>query len=500
VLLALSFPKFGYSAFGWVALAPLLFALVRSNASGWRGFRLGLASGAFYFAGTLYWTSAVVETFGGVNPVLSVAAAGMLVAVLALFPGLFAGITAIVCRALGAQGLLVAPAIWVATELLRGLFLGGFPWELLGNSQVSVIPVVQIASVVGVYGVSALVALVSASLAYAALDRGREGIAVVGAAALLLAIIAIWGAVRVRDGGLLKQGEPIRVALVQGNIAQEQKWDATRAEGILKTYLSMTREAARRGATLVLWPESATPFFFEYEPAGQNAITSLVRSTGITLLLGSDQYEPGTPPRYYNAAFMLRPDGTTAAVYRKIHLVPFGEYIPLKRLLFFVAPLVEGASDFSPGNDVTLLPVGRHLMSTAICYEVVYPRLSGEATRKGSQLLSTITNDAWYGTSSAPHQHFTQAAMRAVEQGRYLIRAANTGISGIIDPYGRVAARSDIFVPTTIEGQVRFLDGLTIYGRTGDVFAYACALLTCLAWLACARRARATRFGVSSQT
>ncbi len=473
-------------------------AVVREPVSGWRGFRLGLISGAFYFAGTLYWTSTVVETFGGVNPILSIAAAGMLVAVLALFTGLFSGITAVACRAIGPQGLLIAPAVWVATELLRSVFLGGFPWELLGYSQVGVIPIVQLASVTGVYGVSALVCLVSASLAYVALDRGREGIAVAGAAALLVAIVAIWGAARVDGGRLMKQGESIKVALIQGNIAQEQKWDSSRAEGILNRYLSMTQAAASHGARLVLWPESATPFLFEYEMVGQSRITSLVKATGITLLLGSDQFEPGTRPRYYNAAFMLRPDGTTAAVYRKIHLVPFGEFIPLKRLLFFVAPLVEGSSDFSPGTDVTLLPVGQHRMSTAICYEVVYPPLAGEAARKGSQLLSTITNDAWYGSSSAPFQHFTQAAMRAVEQGRFLIRSANTGISGIIDPYGRVVVQSTLFVQTTIEGEARFLDGLTFYGRTGDVFAYACALLTLAAWIACARRARGSGFGVSS--
>ncbi len=473
--------------------------MVRSSSSGWRGFRLGLVTGAFYFAGTLYWTSTVVETFGGVNPVLSVAAAGMLIAVLSLFPGLFAGVASVLCRALGAQGLLVAPAIWVSTELLRGIVLGGFPWELLGYSQVGVIPVVQIASVTGVYGVSALVCLVSAALAHLAIDRAREGIASAGAAALLVAVVAIWGAVRVHDGSLARHGDPIKVALIQGNVEQEQKWDPSRAEGILKTYLSMTQEAAARGASLIIWPESATPFLYEHEMAGQARIASLVRSAGITLLFGSDQFEPGNPPRYYNAAFMLRPDGTTAAVYRKIHLVPFGEFIPLKRLLFFAAPLVEGSSDFSPGTDVTLLPVGRHWISTAICYEVVYPRLVGEAARKGSELLTTITNDAWYGTSSAPHQHFSQAAMRAVEQGRYLVRSANTGISGIIDPYGHVLQRSAIFVPATVEGDVRFLDGLTLYGRIGDAFAYGCVLLAAASWIAALRWSRRARFGVSSR-
>jgi apolipoprotein N-acyltransferase len=151
---------------------------------------------------------------------------------------------------------------------------------------------------------------------------------------------------------------------------------------------------------------------------------------------------------------------------------------------------VEAVSDFSPGKDPAVLPVGSHLMSTAICYEVVYPDLVAAFTDRGSQLLSTITNDAWYGRTSAPHQHFWQAAVRAVEQGRYLVRAANTGVSGIVDPYGRVVARSNVFERTVIEGDVRFIQGRTLYGRTGDVFAWACVALTLLVVFATWRAAR----------
>ena len=171
----------------------------------------------------------------------------------------------------------------------------------------------------------------------------------------------------------------------------------------------------------------------------------LVRELRVPLLLGSDEIEPGDPPKNYNSAFMLDPAGATAAVYRKIHLVPFGEYVPFQRLLFFVGPLVEAVSAFSPGTRVTMLPVEGHMVSTAICYEVTYPALQREAVRQGSEMLTTITNDAWYGESSAAFQHFEMAAMRAIEQGRYLVRSANTGISGIIDPYGRVLIRTSLF-------------------------------------------------------
>jgi apolipoprotein N-acyltransferase len=176
-----------------------------------------------------------------------------------------------------------------------------------------------------------------------------------------------------------------------------------------------------------------------------------------------------------------------------MHLVPFGEYVPLRRALFFVAPLVEGVSDFSAGEDLTLLPVEGHPVSVAICYEVVFPHLVRDAVRRGSQLLVTLTNDAWYGTSSAPFQHFEQARLRAIEQGRYLVRAANTGISGVVDPYGRVVTRSALFEPRALVGQVRFLEGLTVYGTIGDSLAWACAAVSLWLLLSGRRSAPAYR-------
>jgi apolipoprotein N-acyltransferase len=176
-----------------------------------------------------------------------------------------------------------------------------------------------------------------------------------------------------------------------------------------------------------------------------------------------------------------------------MHLVPFGEYVPFKRLLFFAAPLVEAAGDFSPGETLTVFTVPGGTVSTAICYEVVFPELARGAVLGGSRLLSTITNDAWYGRSSAPWQHFDQARMRAIEQGRYLVRAANTGISGIIDPYGRVIRRSALFETAVVTGDVRFLDWLTVYARMGDAFVWACLVLSVVVSVWPARSGRAPR-------
>jgi apolipoprotein N-acyltransferase len=328
--------------------------------------------------------------------------------------------------------------------------------------------------------VSALVALVGASLSYFVVSRSRGAIAVLGTVAAIMLTTVLWGNHRLNTGTLTREGTSVRVGLIQGNIPQDQKWDASYATSILNTYLAMTRAAAGQGAQLVIWPESSKPFPFEEDRAAGDRIRQLVKQTGIELLLGSDQIEHSSPPKYYNAAFLIRKDGVVAGVYRKMHLVPFGEFVPLKNLLFFVGPLVEQAGEFNPGASMVMLPTAYGTISTAICYEIVFPGLIRGAVLQGSELLTTITNDAWYGHSSAPYQHFLQASMRAIEQGRYLARSANTGISGIVDPYGRVLFQSGIFERTTIVHDVRMLNGRTVYGTIGDACAYACAVLTLL--------------------
>jgi apolipoprotein N-acyltransferase len=355
--------------------------------------------------------------------------------------------------------------------------------------------VAQLASVLGVYGLSALVALVSAAAAYVLVGSSGRGWAALGGAVVLVAASAAWGQWRLTRSDLLQGGRPVRVAVLQGNIAQEDKWNPALRDVITDRYITMTRQALARGATFILWPESSTPFYFEHDLVRGAAIRRLAREGGATLLIGSDQVEPmkavegRTAPadRYYNAAFLVRPDGQVGAVYRKMHLVPFGEYVPAKRLLFFVGPIVEAVSDFSAGTDAVLLPVGDHLASTAICYEVIYGSLIRRFVRAGSELLTTITNDAWYGESSAAYQHWDQAAMRAIEGGRFLARAANTGISGFVDPYGRVLEKSALFEEALLVQDLRFITATTIYGRIGDLVAWLSLLLTAAALLAARR-------------
>jgi apolipoprotein N-acyltransferase len=262
----------------------------------------------------------------------------------------------------------------------------------------------------------------------------------------------------------------------------------------------MSRQALALGAQFIMWPESATPLPLEQDIVGGAAIRRLAVESNVTLLVGSDQIEPikAAPgvekqeSRYYNAAFLVRPDGKVGAVYRKMHLVPFGEYVPLQSVLFFAGPIIGAVAEFSsftPGEVPVLLPVGDHMASTAICYEVIYPNLIRRFVRDGSELLTTITNDAWYARSSAAYQHWDQASMRAIEQGRYLARAANTGISGFVDPYGRVMAKTALFEPAVVVEDVRFLKDRTIYNRIGDLVAWLSLALTATALLS-SRRAK----------
>ncbi len=454
-----------------------------------RAFLLGLTTGFVYFLGTIYWTGTVVSTFGGLAAPVAALAAVLLALYMALFPAIAALMTSRLVNRSGAPALLVAPAAWVATEFFRGYLFGGFPWVPLGNSQVTVLPVVQLASVFGVYGLSALVSFVSAALAYALLTTGRQRIAAVGAIVVVLGAVAGWGTWRIADGSLTREGTPLRVGLVQGNIPQDQKWKSGEARRIFTTYIAMTRDVVKRGAELVMWPESSTPFMFEEDEGGESALRALARELRVPMLFGSDQVDRSRSPlRLYNAAFMVTPDGDTAAVYRKIHLVPFGEFIPFKGVASFVSPLVDSLGEFAPGDAMVMLPVGSHLISTAICYEVVYPTLVRQAVEGGSELLTTITNDAWYGQSSAPYQHFEMASMRAIEQGRYLARAANTGISGVVDPYGRIVRQSSIFEQVGLVEEVRLLTGRTVYSRIGDAIAYLSIALVAAALIMVRRR------------
>jgi apolipoprotein N-acyltransferase len=305
VLLVLSFPQFGHPALAWAALAPLLVALSGSSSSMprqpgptlSRAFLLGLTTGVIYFAGTLYWITGVMATYGGLHTWVAVLLNAALIAYLALYPAIFAVVVRRAILSLGQIALMSAPFVWVATELGRTHVLTGFPWVLLGYSQATVLPIAQAASLFGVYGVSALVVSVAAAGALVAVSgRSRRGLVSVALIAILVLGTSIWGAARVAADSMNRLGEPITVGLIQGNVDQGLKWDPTRARDIFQDYLRMTRQAIADGAQLVVWPESSTPFYFEEDRAAADEVRSIARQFQVSILLGSDEIERGRRP------------------------------------------------------------------------------------------------------------------------------------------------------------------------------------------------------------
>jgi apolipoprotein N-acyltransferase len=395
-----------------------------------------------------------------------------MVASLAIYPALFAWLAGRSIRALGVSGVWLTPFLWVATEWLRSTIGFAFAWALLGTSQARVLPLVQSASVVGVYGLSWLVALVGAAAAAVTLSRRRVHHWGAAAVAGLLVSVVVGGAMRLRDSALLREGTVFRVGLVQGDVEQDRKWDPAFRDSILDRHLQLSRQALGLGANLVIWPESSAPFYFDVDAVLAAPFRRLAAQAQTPFLIGTDEIDRRpSGDRFYNSAVLLGADGRTHGSYRKMQLVPFGRHV--RSPLFFVGPLVKQERVIAEAQ--TYLKAWQregHRVSVAICYESVYPWIARAFVLRGSQLLATITNDAWFGRSSAAYQHFDQGAIRAVEEGRYVVRAANTGISGAVDPYGRVLTATSLFQPVALAVDVRLLDGRTFYSRFGDLIVW----------------------------
>jgi apolipoprotein N-acyltransferase len=480
-LLALSFPKFGRGFVAWIALAPLLISLHGVSAS--RALRLGYVTGAVSSLGLLYWTSSVVIAFGGLSLPVGIGVMALLCLAVALFPSLFAWLVGRWLAAFGPAALLLAPVAWVGSEILRAYTFFRFPWCLLGYSQHANLPMIQVARFTAVYGVSFLVVASGSVLAYVAVERSaaRRRAAALALAALMA---AVWLDGSTQLSRPVAASGSVRVGLVQASILQEEKWDETRAAENLARHEALTVQAASQGARLVVWPESSVPFYYDRAPDLAEELRSLARLHGAYLLFGNDDREDGAGSyRVWVGAKMLTPAGELAYRYHKIRLVPFGEYVPMQGLLTFggriAAKLVQQVADFTPGDEYSVAPIEGHKLAATICYEAIFPDLLREFPVRGAELLVNITNDGWYGRSSAPYQHFSMAVFRAVENGRYLVRAANTGITAVVDPRGRVLAQTSLFERTVLVRDVPFVSALTFYSRHGDLFGWGCLAAAC---------------------
>jgi apolipoprotein N-acyltransferase len=484
LLLVLIFPWYNVEWLAWVALVPLLMA---TRGVRWPTALLwGWSSGCVAYMGILRWIPHTMINYGGVPTLLSYGVLVLLVAYVGLYVGLFTAGWTWSLRRWPRGTVLIVPALWVSLEWIRAHALSGFPWASLGYSQYLNRPLIQVADVASVYGVSFALVLgnvVIAQLLYGTMQRRWKGMAAPCALAVVgLAGIWVYGGWRLHRTTTVTASAPahVTVAVLQGNIEQDLKWDDASREAIFSIYRNLTLEAAASGVELIVWPEAATPFFFANDRLFHARQLGLAQEAGQALLFGSPTYvRDNGRDAMYNSAFLVGPEMTVLGRYDKIHLVPFGEYIPLRRLLFFLDKLVAGIGDFRSGAAYTVMSIPQGRFGVLICFEGIFPDLVRHFVRDGAQFLVNITNDAWFGYSPASYQHLSMVVFRAVENRLPIVRAANTGISAVIDATGRLGEQTDLFVRTWIKARITpAAGGMTFYTRWGDVFAYGCMLVT----------------------
>ncbi|MBI1740042.1 MAG: apolipoprotein N-acyltransferase, partial [Candidatus Koribacter versatilis] len=437
------FPLPGLYWLSWIAVAPLLIALLRARApetlqvdaavrlapaSPWQGFVLAYACGIIWYLGTCYWVFDTMHRYGGLA--IPVALLVLMAASMheALYHGLF--------------GLLLAPFFWVAAELARTR-ISAFPWELLGYAQTGNPTLTRIATLTGVYGLSLEIMLVNSVFAAAFLvaKERRRWLLVAAFAAAILLQAGQW---------LAPPAAPTdkTALLVQTNVPAQEGWTIEYFQGTLRdlTWISLHPPGGKDGQqfNLIVWPESPSPFFLN-DASFREVVAALARQSRTWLLVGSIGVESASASsrhtsEVFNSAGLISPAGELTARYDKVHLVPFGEYVPFKSVLPFMDMLTEQVGNFARGASREPVDAGGQRLGVSICYESIFPDEAREPVRRGAGVLVNITNDGWYGDSGAWKQHLQMTQMRAVENGRWLLVGTNTGMTASVDPYGRIVA------------------------------------------------------------
>jgi apolipoprotein N-acyltransferase len=437
----------------------------------------GLLCGAVQFFVLLIWIPPVISRYGGFPAAAAWIVYLLLVAAMALYSAVCCGVTVRCMRAADERYLFLFPLIWVAAEYIRGLLIfGGFPWLLVGYSQTPHLRLIQIADLAGVYGVSFVVMWVNVCLTWGLRRRALSAWPMLSAAALLAASIG-YGHFSLRRWD---QDEPrYRAALLQGNLQFEDTEELLQWK-FQQGYLQLVNQL-RTDVDLLILPESPSPKIFQHDMQYREAMLQLARRFSLGIVLNNIAYGdvPGES-RYFNSAYFISSEGRESARYDKIHLVPFGEYVPWKGLFSFAETISKDVGGFEPGVNRVVARLNGHAANAVICFEAVFPDLVRRFVSGGSQLIINLTNDAWYGDTAAPYQHLAMARWRAVENRRYLLRAANSGISAIVEPTGAVQSSTDLLQPGICEGRFGFISEQSFYSRHGDVFVYLCVMILCL--------------------
>lgn len=497
----LVFPKANLYFLAWVAMAPLLYGLLRGRGgegelfdsegrslrpfTPWQGFLIAWVSGIVWYLGTDYWVFRVMTSFGGLHwllaaPITLAAAFGM-----GLHHAMFGLLVVLMARRSNMgnrRPLLMAPVFWVAIEFFRDR-ITGFPWNLLGGSQVDNVPFARIAQTTGVYGLSFAIMLVNCAFVAALLLVGRRRInLLISAAAAALAL----------QIGVFANPAPFaatqQAVLVQQNVPllEQPQWtpryfDQTMAD-VVKTSVDAEPRHPANSPGLIIWPESPAPFYIA-DPRLQQWLVVTAQDRNSYLVVGSlgETADVNGRPQLLNSALIMDPSGNAMGRYDKIHLVPFGEYIPFQSLLFFANKLTREVGDFGRGTQRKVFDINGTHMGVFICYESIFPNEVREFTANGAQVLINISDDLWYGESSAPGQHLQMSRMRAMENHRWLLLATNNGTTASIDPFGRIVKQAQRNVRTALLAPYAPENESTFYSRYGDVFAWICVVISCLA-------------------
>ncbi len=498
LLLVLSFPKIDFYLFAWVALLPLLVFLYGKDKK--TAFTAGFLFGIVYFFGTTYWIYYALNKFGSIPFVPSLLIVLLLSLYLSLYTALFAVLYSSYIRKSNLPVMFIAPVFWTVFEFLRSYAFTGFPWSSLGYSQYKFLIFIQAADVIGVYGISFLLVAFNGAAADILLRKQRKterplySLVPTVSGFIILTIVLIttfsYGLYKLskeRDGAVIK------AAIVQGNIEQDKKWEPVYQKEVIETYKELSVDASTKfNPDIIVWPETAVPFYFGKDIELTALLTDFQKGLDSYLLFGSvlqkkqkidsqkKEASAKTELRYTNSAVLLDKDGNISYVYDKIHLVPFGEYVPLRNLLFFVEKLAFGIGDYTPGKDYIKAATPFGSFGTLICYEIIFPGLVRKFFIRDGGFVVTITNDAWFGKTHGPYQHFSMAVFRAIENRKPIIRSANTGISGFIDSSGRILNTTDLFKKTFLVGEIKTDLSRTFYTKYGDIFSYLCIIFSVL--------------------
>ncbi len=483
LLFALSFPDASLTPLVFVALAPVILSVTFS-----RSMREALLQGQLF--GTMVWLINVpwVIDVMSIHGGLAFPVGVVIYILMAIFVGLNAAVFALLLRSLrlanSSRGWVFVPFTWAAAEWIRAHYLSAFAWNLTAETLIDFRTLVQISSWTGPYVLGFLAAIPSAFFAWLLARHATNRLRVISGAVVVV-LYLIWfvcGSVLLsREEKLISREAKTVAALLQPNVSQEEKWDPARETLIFDRMMRMSAEGVLSGAKVVIWPESTVPLPFLETEFFRQAVENLSTVAGVDIILGSVAFDPSDKTKLWNTAFLVSA-GEAKGRYDKIRLVPFGEFVPFRKALFFAEKLVRAVGEFQFGtNDRPMR--GRFAYGPAICYEVVFPEIPATQVRHGANVLVTITNDAWFDRTSAPRQHLDAARLRAVETNRYLLRAATTGISAHVDPTGRIVEQLPLFEKGIIRAEFAPRQTLTPYVRFGDWFGYLTMLVVAVAAL-----------------